>query len=47
MVGNKNLVVATHRGKILDLVERIIVLDNGRIVADGPKDKVLQKATKK
>ena len=46
-LGTRTFVVATHRGKILDLVERIIVLDNGRIVADGPKDKVLQKAKKK
>ena len=26
---------------LLDLAERIIVLDGGRIAADGPKDKIL------
>ena len=46
-LGTRTFLVATHRGKILDLVERIIVLDNGKVVADGPKDKVLQKAKKK
>ena len=43
-LGDRTFIVATHRGKILDLVDRIVVLDNGKIIADGPKDKVLQKA---
>ncbi|SQC93566.1 Alpha-hemolysin translocation ATP-binding protein HlyB [Cedecea neteri] len=41
-LGNRTLVVATHRIPILQLVDRIIVLDNGRIVMDGPRDKILQ-----
>lgn len=38
---NKTLIVITHRFAALDLVDRVIVLNNGKIVADGPKDKVL------
>jgi ATP-binding cassette subfamily C protein LapB len=39
----RTLVVATHRHRILQLVDRIIVLDKGRIVVDGPRDEVLAK----
>lgn len=35
------LIVATHRSSLLALVSRLIVLDGGRLVADGPKDQVL------
>lgn len=38
----KTLVVATHRLPILELVDRIIVLDNGRIVMDGPREAILR-----
>ena len=37
----KTLIVITHRFAALELVDRVIVLNNGKIVADGPKDKVL------
>ncbi len=33
--------VATHRLPILDLVDRIIVLENGKVVMDGPRDAIL------
>lgn len=36
------LIVSTHRGSLLDLVDRLIVLENGKLAADGPKDKVLE-----
>lgn len=38
----KTLLLVTHRTTMLDLVDRIIVIDNGRIVADGPKDRVIE-----
>ena len=38
---DKTLIVITHRFAALDLVDRVIVLNNGKIVADGPKEKVL------
>ncbi len=39
---DRSLIIATHKPPILALVSRIIVLDQGRIVMDGPRDKVLQ-----
>lgn len=38
---DQTLVVVTHRPALLDVVDRIIVVDNGRVVADGPKAQVL------
>jgi len=40
-LGNKTLILVTHRLSMLDLVERVVVMDSGRIVADGPKNAVL------
>jgi ATP-binding cassette subfamily C protein LapB len=39
---DKTLILITHRGTLLSLVDRVVVFDSGRILADGPKDKVLQ-----
>jgi ATP-binding cassette subfamily C protein LapB len=38
----KTLLIITHRTSLLELVDRIIVLDQGRIVADGPKALVVE-----
>jgi ATP-binding cassette subfamily C protein LapB len=35
------LICCTHRGSFLDLVDRLIVIEGGRIAADGPKQAVL------
>lgn len=37
----KTLVVVTHRSSLLDLATRVIVLDEGKVVADGPREQVL------
>ncbi|WP_209009085.1 type I secretion system permease/ATPase [Pseudovibrio japonicus] len=37
----QTLIIATHRTAPLALVDRLIILDKGRILADGPKDKVI------
>lgn len=37
----KTLILITHRTSMLALVDRLIVLDNGKIMADGPKDSVI------
>ena len=37
----KTLVLITHRSTLFDMASRIIVVDSGRIVADGPKDQVI------
>jgi ATP-binding cassette subfamily C protein LapB len=36
------LIVSTHRHSMLELVDRLIVVEQGRIVADGPKQQVIQ-----
>lgn len=38
---DKTLIVATHRPGVLRVVDRLIVVNKGTIVMDGPKDKVL------
>jgi ATP-binding cassette subfamily C protein LapB len=37
----KTLILVTHRTSLLSLVDRLIVMDGGRVVADGPKADVL------
>ncbi len=41
VVANKTLILITHRSSMLQLVDRLIVLDGGKVVADGPKAQVL------
>jgi len=38
----KTIILITHRASLLEMVDRIIVVDNGTIVADGPKASVLE-----
>ncbi len=38
----KTLILITHRSSLFDLVDRIIVIDSGRIMADGPKDEIIE-----
>ncbi len=40
-LANRTLVLITHRPSMLDLVERLIVIDDSKIIADGPKAEVL------
>jgi len=39
---NRTLVLATHKQAMLSLVERLVVMDQGRIIMDGPKEEVLK-----
>lgn len=41
------LIISTHRYSLLEMVDRIIVIDNGRIVGDGPKETVLAELAKR
>ena len=41
-LAGKSFMLVTHRASLLTLVPRLIVLDGGRIVADGPKEQVMQ-----
>lgn len=38
----KTMLVVTHRTSLLSLVDRIIVMDGGKVVADGPRDTVME-----
>jgi len=38
----RTMILVTHRNSLLDLVDRLIVVDRGRVVADGPKEQVTQ-----
>jgi ATP-binding cassette subfamily C protein LapB len=38
----KTVVLISHRSGLFDLVNRIIVIDSGRVVADGVKDQVIE-----
>jgi ATP-binding cassette subfamily C protein LapB len=38
----KTLILITHKMSLLQLASRVIVLDQGRIIADGPKESVLE-----
>ncbi|MFO1257126.1 MAG: type I secretion system permease/ATPase [Gammaproteobacteria bacterium] len=39
---DKTLVLVTHKGSLLSLVDRLILMDGGKIIADGPRDLVLK-----
>ncbi|HHW1477492.1 TPA: ATP-binding cassette domain-containing protein [Escherichia coli] len=41
-IGHRTLIIATHRTAMLQLVDRIIVMDQGRIVMDGAKEAILR-----
>lgn len=38
----KTMVLITHRTSLLDLVDRLIVIDGGRVMADGSKEQVIE-----
>lgn len=35
------ILISTHRLSLLNMVDRLLLFDNGRLLADGPRDKVL------
>ena len=43
----KTLILITHRPSLLSLVTRVIVLEDGRVIADGPRDAVLTEMQKR
>ncbi|WAH51804.1 type I secretion system permease/ATPase [Pseudescherichia vulneris] len=42
----RTLVLVTHRPALLNLVDRIVVMENGKVIADGPRDTLLQQAAR-
>ncbi|MFC6204627.1 type I secretion system permease/ATPase [Psychrobacter urativorans] len=41
LIEGQTLIVATHKSVLLELVDRLIIMDNQRIIIDGPKQVVL------
>ncbi|MCI5763579.1 type I secretion system permease/ATPase [Actinobacillus porcinus] len=39
---SRTLVVVTHRSQVLQLVDRVVVVEDGKVVLDGPRDAVLK-----
>jgi ATP-binding cassette subfamily C protein LapB len=42
IIKEKTLILITHRASLLDIVDRLIIIDKGAVVADGPKVAVLE-----
>jgi ATP-binding cassette subfamily C protein LapB len=43
MPADSAIVVVTHKPTVLNYVRRILVVDKGRVVLDGPRDEVLNR----
>jgi len=42
VIANKTMILITHRASLLEMVDRLVVIDNGTVIADGPKASVLE-----
>ena len=42
VIGGRTLVLVTHRLSMLRIVDRLIVMEDGQVKLDGPRDAVLQ-----
>ena len=40
IIEDKTLVVVTHKTSLLQLVDRVIIVEDGQVVVDGPKHEV-------
>lgn len=40
---NKTTILITHKGAMLSIVDKLILIDHGKIIAFGPKDEVIRK----
>ena len=43
----RTIIISSHRMSVLGFVDRILLFDKGRLVADGPRDKVIALLTNK
>jgi ATP-binding cassette subfamily C protein LapB len=41
IIKDKTLILVTHRASLLSLVDRVLVMDQGKLVADGPREQIL------
>ena len=42
-LAGRTFIMITHRTSLLSLVDRLVMVDRGRIVADGPREEILKK----
>ena len=40
IVSEKTLIIVTHKTSLLQLVDRVIIVEDGKIIVDGPKENV-------
>lgn len=45
-IKGKTLLIVTHKISLLRLVERVIIIENGQIIADGPKEEIFTTTAK-
>ena len=41
IIKDKTVIIITHKPSLLSLVDRLIVIEDGKIIADGPKEKII------
>ncbi|MAC83967.1 MAG: type I secretion system permease/ATPase [Arcobacter sp.] len=41
IVKDKTVIIVTHKPSLLSIVDRLIVVEDGKVVADGPKEKII------
>ena len=41
IVEGRTVIIVTHRPSLLSVVDRVVVMDNQKLVADGPKEQIL------
>ncbi|QEE34022.1 type I secretion system permease/ATPase [Malaciobacter canalis] len=46
IIEDKTLIVVTHKTSLLQLVDRVIIVEDGKIILDGPKEEVFNKLGK-
>ncbi len=42
---DQTVIITTHRSSMLTLVDRVVVIDQGHVMLDGPKDEIMKKLT--
>ncbi|HYD16976.1 MAG TPA: type I secretion system permease/ATPase [Patescibacteria group bacterium] len=43
MIKGKTILLITHKSAVLGLIDKLVLMDRGRIIATGPRDEVIQK----
>lgn len=41
IIKDKTVIIITHKPSLLSLVDRLMVIEDGKIIADGPKEKII------